>query len=138
MLAKNKTQTLYRRLLLPFACLSVITITGAYSSNSTTSSDRSTQNTNAQANEIELAVVSNFADRVVIPTYNLLVKQAEDLNQAVNTFVSDPNDANLKAAQQAWIETRFPWKKSEAFAFGSPTSLGADDRASLVKFLRSL
>ena len=138
MLAKNKTQTLYRRLLLPFACLSVITITSVCSSNSTPSSDRSAQNTNAQTNDIELAVVSDFADRVVIPTYNLLVEQAEDLNQAVNTFVSDPNDANLKVAQQAWLETRFPWEKSEAFAFGPATSLGADDRTSLVKFLRSL
>ena len=126
MLAKNKTRTLYRRLLLPFACLSVIIITSACSSNSTTSSDRSTQNTNAQSNDIELAVVSDFADQVVIPTYNLLVKQAEDLNQAVNTFVSDPNDDNLKAAQQAWIETRFPWEKSEAFAFGPASSLGYD------------
>ena len=127
MLAKNRLKAFYRRSLLPFACVSVIALASGCSSNSTTGSDRGiNQTTNAQSNDIELAVVSDFADRVVIPTYNLLVEKAGELERAVDTFVSNPNDANLKAAQQAWIETRYPWEKSEAFAFGPATSLGYD------------
>lgn len=125
MLTKNKIKTLYHRSLLSFACLSVIAFTGGCSS-SNTSSDGVNQNTNAQSNDMELAVVSDFADQVVIPTYNLLVKKTDGLNKAVDKFVSNPNDANLKTAQQAWIETRYPWEKSEAFAFGPASSLGYD------------
>jgi hypothetical protein len=40
MLAKNRIRTFYRRSLLPFACLSVITLTSGCSSNSTIGSDR--------------------------------------------------------------------------------------------------
>ena len=126
MLAKNRLQTFYRRFLFPFACLGVIAISSACGESSTTGSDEATQNTNAQSNDMELAVVTDFADQVVIPTYNLLVKKADELNKAVDTFVSDPNDANLQAARQAWIETRYPWEQSEAFAFGPANSLGYD------------
>jgi putative iron-regulated protein len=73
-----------------------------------------------------VTVVSNFSDRVVIPTYQLLNKEAAELDKAVDTFASKPTDISLKAAQKAWIETRSPWEKGETFAFGPAEALGYD------------
>lgn len=71
-------------------------------------------------------IVTDFADYVIIPTYEELVKKAENLSQSINIFVSNPSQNTLKAAQKAWMEARFPWEQSEAFAFGPAESLGYD------------
>lgn len=71
-------------------------------------------------------VVSHFADQVVIPTYQQLVQEAGELSKAVNGFVENPTEATLKTAQNAWVATRTPWERSEAFAFGPAESLGYD------------
>lgn len=83
MLSKNRLKAFDQCSLLPFACLSIIALSAGYSSNSTTSRNGgTTENTNAQSDDLELAVVSDFVDRVVIPTYNLLVEKAGELNKA--------------------------------------------------------
>lgn len=71
-------------------------------------------------------VVSDFATQVVIPTNQLFAKRAEELSSAVNTFVKEPNDQTLKAAQSAWVAARSPWEQSECFTFGPAESLGYD------------
>lgn len=80
----------------------------------------------SEAQALKLEIVTNFADNVIIPTYQELLEQANTLSQLVDTFVSNPNQANLQAARQAWIEARYPWEQSEAFAFGPADSLGYD------------
>ena len=81
----------------------------------------STSESNPQA-----VVVADFADRVVIPTYQELVAKAEELSQAIDTFVNNPTQESLESAQQTWIATRVPWEQSEAFAFGPADALGFD------------
>lgn len=80
----------------------------------------------ANSQDVNIAVVSNFTDRVVIPTYQLLNKKAAELDKAVDILTSKPSDVNLKAAQKAWIETRSPWEQGETFAFGPAEALGYD------------
>ncbi len=70
--------------------------------------------------------VIDFPEKVVIPTYKLLVTKSKGLKTAVDAFVGDANDETLKAAKAAWIEAREPWEQSEAFAFGPAESLGYD------------
>ena len=64
------------------------------------------------------AILENEATNVILATYVDLETEAADLEQAVNTFVQDRTDANLEAAQEAWIATRAPWESSESFLFG--------------------
>lgn len=74
----------------------------------------------------DVNLVSAFPEQVVIPTYERLVTQSGQLATAVDAFAANPSDATLKAAQEAWVETRVPWEQSEAFAFGPADSLGYD------------
>lgn len=87
--------------------------------------------TSSSANEVsapadETIVLTDFVDRLVIPTYQELIAKSTQLEQAVATFVKTPNEQNLKVAQSAWQATRTPWEQGEAFAFGPAESLGYD------------
>ncbi|MGK7877556.1 MAG: imelysin family protein [Xenococcaceae cyanobacterium] len=112
--------------------LALLALSSGCNSDSSTKVDQSSNGSqsattaDAQQGDIQIVVVSDFADQVVIPTYQLLVKKADELSKAVDAFVSNPNDNTLKAAQDAWIAARFPWEQSEAFAFGPADSLGYD------------
>ena len=79
-----------------------------------------------KAKQLKTTVINDFADNVVIPTYQQLVLRAETLSKAVDAFVSSPNNETLVVAQLAWKATRTPWEQSEAFAFGPAESLGYD------------
>lgn len=63
-------------------------------------------------------VIGNVASNVVVETYKTLNQKAGDLRTAINTLVTTPNDANLAAARQAWVNTRKPWEQSEGFLYG--------------------
>ncbi|MBW4532933.1 MAG: peptidase M75 [Pleurocapsa minor HA4230-MV1] len=98
---------------------------GTGCSNNVASLQTSSANeTSTSANET--VVLTDFVDRLVIPTYQELIAKSTQLEQAVATFVKTPNEQNLKAAQSAWQATRTPWEQSEAFAFGPAESLGYD------------
>jgi putative iron-regulated protein len=122
-------------MLTSFTCLLVLasgcsstskTSETSINSNTAIANDRPQTVSKANSPDANVAVVSNFTDRIIIPTYQLLNKKAADLDKAVETFTSKPSDANLKAAQKAWLETRSPWEKGETFAFGPAESLGYD------------
>ncbi|GAB4230085.1 MAG: imelysin family protein [Stanieria sp.] len=110
-----------------------MTVSSGCSNNSTTSNlnqqvdnDNWEAITNGRSKELERGVVRDFTDRVVIPTYELLVERTDELVNAVNGFVSNPQDKTLQTARQAWLTTREPWERSETFAFGPAESLGYD------------
>src|SRR5687767_2552799 len=71
-------------------------------------------------------VVVDFADQVVVPTYELLATRAGALDEAIAALAADPTDATLAAARAAWIEARRPWEQSEGFLFGPVDSFGYD------------
>jgi putative iron-regulated protein len=71
-------------------------------------------------------IISDFADKIVVPTNQLFALKAKELSLAVDAFVKSPNEKTLKAAQTAWIAARSPWEQSECFGFGPAKSLGYD------------
>ena len=71
-------------------------------------------------------IVTNYADVVVVPTYNALMQKNEDLYDAVSDLCANPSDKAFEKAAEAWLESREPWEKSEAFLFGPVDALGLD------------
>ncbi len=118
----KRTLQLPSQHLLTLVCSGLL-LFGSACSNQTSIS--SSENDTAQQTEKSI-VVASFASDVVVPTYEKLVVKANNLSTAVDAFVSNPNNDTLKAAQEAWIAARFPWERSEAFAFGPADSLGYD------------
>ncbi len=90
-------------------------------------------------------VLVDFADQVVVPTYQLLATRLDALGNATRGLAASPTPATLTAAQEAWIAARVPWEQSEAFLFGPVDALGFDpaldswpvNRADLETVLRS-
>lgn len=106
--------------------LGTMTISTACSNNNVAPPQASSSANEVSAPADETVVLTDFVDRLVIPTYQELIAKSTQLEQAVATFVKTPNEQNLEAAQSAWQATRTPWEQSEAFAFGPAESLGYD------------
>lgn len=74
----------------------------------------------------DAAVIADFADRVVVPTYALLHTRAQALHDAAAALRATPTAATLATAQDAWAAMRRPWEQSEAFLFGPVSAHGYD------------
>jgi putative iron-regulated protein len=74
----------------------------------------------------EPAVVEDFADQVVVPTYELLAERTALLDVAVEALAEEPTPVGLTAAQDAWVAMREPWEQSESFLFGPVDAEGWD------------
>jgi predicted lipoprotein len=93
----------------------------------------------------EQAILVDFADRVVVPTYQQLAAKTEVLVTAVNALAQNPTAATIKAAQDAWVDARIPLKQGDNFALGVARSWGLDgtldtlplDKTDLSKILAS-
>lgn len=91
------------------------------------------------------AIVDNYVDEIVVPTYDSLRLRNQALYQAVVAFKNNPSDNAFAAACEAWLEAREPWEKSEAFLFGPVDALGLDpnmdswplDQDAIVQILNS-
>ena len=91
------------------------------------------------------AIINQYVDNVVLPTYNDLKAKNSALYQAVVAFGDAPSDANFKAICDAWLTAREPWESSEAFLFGPVADYGLDpnmdswplDQEAIVKLLES-
>lgn len=91
------------------------------------------------------AIVDNYVDAVVLPTYQALMEKNNALFAAVTAFRSNPSNTNFDLACEAWLVAREPWEKSEAFLFGPVDVLGLDpnmdswplDQDNIVQILKS-
>lgn len=72
------------------------------------------------------AIVTNYVDAVVLPTYKELAEKNAALYDAVVTLKNSPSDANFESACEAWLDARQPWETSESFLFGPVDELGLD------------
>ncbi|PCC98191.1 imelysin family protein [Halopseudomonas pelagia] len=64
------------------------------------------------------AVAKHYAD-LAYATYQDATKTAEALNEATDALISEPTEANLTAAKQAWLDARVAYQQSEVFRFGN-------------------
>jgi putative iron-regulated protein len=71
-------------------------------------------------------ILVDYADKVVVPTYQALNSRAAALKSAITTLRGAPTQANLDAAKAAWVATRVPWEQSEAHLFGPVAGNGYD------------
>jgi putative iron-regulated protein len=71
-------------------------------------------------------VVTDYADQVVVPTYQLLHQRAQALRASLDGLAGAPTAANLTAARVAWVAARVPWEQSEAHLFGPVSANGYD------------
>lgn len=91
------------------------------------------------------AIVENYVNVVVLPTYSSLKEKNDVLLTAIKNLASDRSDAAFKAACDAWLNAREPWEKSEAFLFGPVDALGLDpnmdswplDQVAIVNHLKN-
>lgn len=82
---------------------------------------------NIQGHDAEMdAIVTNYVDNVVLPTYRSLASKADALYKAVHAMHQNPTDQTFEAAANAWLEARTPWEQSEGFLFGPVDELGLD------------
>lgn len=95
--------------------------------------------------EVLDAIINNYVDNVVLPTYKSLMEKNTNLFTAVSTFKNNPSNTNFELACDAWLTAREPWEKSEAFLFGPVDALGLDpnldswplDQERIVQILNS-
>ncbi|MBO7118971.1 MAG: peptidase M75 [Bacteroidaceae bacterium] len=77
--------------------------------------------------EAELkAIVADYVDVVVLPTYKDLKDANAALHLAVQNLAAHPTNAGFEQAATAWMAARQPWETSEAFLFGPVDELGLD------------
>ncbi len=77
--------------------------------------------------EAELkAIVADYVDVVVLPTYKDLKDANAALHQAVQMLAANPSNATFEQAAAAWMAARQPWEMSEGFLFGPVDELGLD------------
>jgi putative iron-regulated protein len=128
MLTKKNLRMISYRSFFALLCFSALAVSGCrdVSTNTQTEPNSATLVSKTQSNSMAPAVVNDFADKVVIPTYQWLETEATELTKAVDPLVANPSDDTLQAARDAWLAARNPWEQSEAFAFGPAESLGYD------------
>ncbi|MGV2829749.1 imelysin family protein [Myxosarcina sp. GI1(2024)] len=136
MLSKNRqqkrTRTIERSLFTAAIATIALAIGSIFTNNSSATPTINAKNANSSTTKVEAkatnleAIALGFADAVVIPTYQQLVRKSSELEQAVETFTNNPTDRNLEQARETWLKSRHPWEQSEAFAFGPADSLGYD------------
>ena len=72
------------------------------------------------------AIVADYVDVVVLPTYKDLAEANAALHLAVQNLAANPTNATFEQAAMAWMAARQPWEMSEAFLFGPVDELGLD------------
>ena len=64
------------------------------------------------------AVLVSFVEQTIKPTYKALAEAALVMRAANEALKTNPSDATMKAASDAWMDARVKWEISEAFLFG--------------------
>lgn len=100
---------------------------------------------NGLSDEVLQAIVDNYVDNVVVPTYRNLKEKNAALLATVNAFVANPSDQGFIDCSKAWLAAREPWETSEAFLFGPVATFGLDpnmdswplDQDAIVNIMKS-
>ena len=130
--------------LLSLAMMGLTTFTACSSSDDDNKEEDETSEITIQDSEYD-AIINQYVDNVVLPTYNDLKTKNSALYQAVVAFGDAPSNANFQAICDAWLSAREPWESSEAFLFGPVADYGLDpnmdswplDQEAIVNMLTS-
>ena len=72
------------------------------------------------------AIINQYVDAVVLPTYADLKTKNSALYDAVVAFGNNPSQAGFSQICEAWLTAGEPWESSEAFLFGPVADYGLD------------
>lgn len=100
-----------KRLLLPAAIAAVMT--------SFTPAAISQASAASVAVEAKAASVNGHYADIAEAVFADSLAAAKQLQQAVDTFLDAPTEANLTAAREAWVAARVPYQQSEVYRFGN-------------------
>ncbi len=73
------------------------------------------QNNKAPSYDARPQIVSY--SELVYKNYKQAFDAAKVMQNAINTFLANPNEATMKAAKEAWLVARNPYSETEAFRF---------------------
>ena len=76
--------------------------------------------------ETKEAIVSQYLNQTVYPTYGNLATEAQNLVDCLEALKENTNQNNLNQAAERFLEARKWWEMSEAFLFGAASDFGID------------
>ena len=76
--------------------------------------------------EKQAAVIEQYVDHTVAPTYSNLANYADQLVNELKTFQSSRSQSDLNKVCETFLNARAWWEKSEAFLFGAANDFGID------------
>lgn len=66
----------------------------------------------------------NWADNIIIPSYQAFTADMDDLLNTFSTFKADVNEGNLIALRASWLNAYKSWQHVEMFEIGPAESVG--------------
>jgi len=72
--------------------------------------------------EKQAAVIEQYVDHTVAPTYSNLANYADQLVNELKAFQSSRSQSDLNKVCETFLNARAWWEKSEAFLFGAATT----------------
>ena len=76
--------------------------------------------------ETKEAIVNQYLNQTVYPTYGNLATEAQNLVDRLETLKENKTQSNLNQATVSFLEARKWWEMSEAFLFGAASDFGID------------
>lgn len=80
------------------------------------------------------ALLTNYADNIIVPALENFQSKLTDLDVARANFVNDKNQSNLDVLSDAWLEAYKAWQYIEIFNIGIAETLSADENSGFVVF----
>ena len=91
------------------------------------SCNKDPQDTTEEANKAQKeAIVKQYLNHTVYPTYTNLAEQTEKLVDNLEALKANKTQANVNTATVTFLEARKWWEMSEAFLFGAASDFGID------------
>ena len=91
------------------------------------SCNKNPQDTTEEVNKAQKeAIVKQYLNHTVYPTYANLAEQTEKLVDNLEALKANKTQANVNAATVTFLEARKWWEMSEAFLFGAASDFGID------------
>jgi len=69
------------------------------------------------------AMLTNFADNIIVPAYNDFSTKLASLKTAGETFTTTPDQTNLDALRTSWLAAYTTWQQVEMFNIGKAEEL---------------
>ncbi|WP_209404524.1 imelysin family protein [Pseudozobellia sp. WGM2] len=70
------------------------------------------------------AMLENWADNIIIPSYESFTAELSALKAAFETFKTDSNEANLTALRASWLSAYKTWQHVSLFEIGPAETVG--------------